>query len=170
MTIDEAPLTLLRVWREMAPEHRLAAARAFWQDDDSLPQQAEAVTYLARQLRFRPQSILGLPVDRRARQLAMLQKPPDAVIGRVLVVFHLSDRRPLLEMFLDQLGIPHAGGLITDSPAQPPSDEQLQRAVSAIRAAFDPEEVRLYLHTLAVQDPDTWGALPKYAGPAGSAT
>ncbi len=164
---DEASLTLPRVWRDMSPDDRLAAARVFWADADSIPQQAEAITYLARQLRFRPQSILGLPMERRARQLAMAQKPPDGVIGRALVVFHLGERRPMLEMFLDQLGVAHTDGLIADTLAGPPPEEQVRKAVAAIRAAFPPEAVRLYLRTLAVQDPETWGGLVRHAEPDG---
>lgn len=164
---DDVSLTLLRVWSGMSPEDRLAAAREFWADADSIPQQAEAITYLARQLRFRPQSILGLPVDRRARQLAMAQKPPDGVIGRALVVFHLGRRRPMLEMFLDQLGVPHSDGLIAETPVGPPPEETIRKAVAALRAVFPPEDVRLYLRTLAVQDPETWGGLARHAEPAG---
>lgn len=166
MPTDDAPLTLLRVWREMSPDQRAAAARSFWLDRDSLPQQAEAVTYLARQLRFRPQSILSLPVERRTRQLAMAQKPPEGVIGRALVVYHLDAQRPMLEMFLSQLGIANENGLITESLTEPPSDAQLQKAVAAVAADFSAEDVRLYWRTLAVQDPDTWGRLAAFAGSA----
>lgn len=163
MPIDEAPLTLTRVWREMTPAQRAVAAEHFWLDGDSLAQQFEAVSFLARQLRFRPQALLALPVERRTRQLAAAQKPPDAVIGRALVVYHLVTQRPMLEMFLDRLGIAHEQGVITESPAAPPAGDRLREAAAAIGAAFPADDVRLYLHTLAVQDPDTWGALASWS-------
>ena len=159
MAIDDAPLTLARVWREMTAEQRTAAARAFWLDDESLAQQAEAVTHLARHLRFRPQSVLGMAVDRKARQLAILPKPSDAVIGRALVAYHLEHQRSMLASFLDDLGIAHEDGLIVDAPVQPPSPERMSQAAAALAAAYPIDDVRLYLRTLAVQDPDTWGAL-----------
>jgi hypothetical protein len=143
----------------MTAAQRTAAARAFWMDQESLSQQAEAVTHLARHLRFRPQSVLSLSVDRKVRQLAMLPKPSDAVIGRALVAYHLEHQRPMLARFLDQLGIAHEGGLIADVPVQPLSSEQLTAAAAALVTAYPIDDVRLYLRTLAVQDPDTWDAL-----------
>ena len=159
MATDDAPLTLARLWREMTAEQRTAAARAFWLDEESLAQQAEAVTHLARHLRFRPQSVLSLGVDRKVRQLALLPKPSDAVVGRALVVYHLAHQRPMLASFLDQLGIGHEDGLIADAPVQPPSAERMSQAAAALATAYPIDDVRLYLRTLAVQDPDTWGAL-----------
>lgn len=135
------------------------AARAFWLDGDSLAQQAEAATFLARQLRFRPQSILSLPEERRTKQLALQPKPPDAVIGRVLVVYHLTAQRPMLVAFLDQLGITHEQGLIAGEFDAPPPAAAMQAAAAALAASYPPGDVRLYLGTLAVQDPDTWGGL-----------
>ncbi len=143
----------------MTPEQRAAAARAFWLDGDSLAQQAEAVTFLARQLRFRPQSILSQSDERRAKQLAMQPKPPDAVIGRALVVYHLTVQRPLLVAFLDHLAIKHENGLIAGELDAPPSAAAMEAAAAAVAAAYPAGDVRLYLGTLAVQDPDTWGGL-----------
>jgi len=143
----------------MTAEQRTAAARAFWLDKESLAQQAEAVTHLARHLRFRPQSVLSLPVDRKVRQLTMLPKPSDAVVGRALVVYHLAHQRPMLTRFLDQLGIAHDDGLIADAPVQPPSAGRMAQAAAVLAEAYPIDDVRLYLRTLAVQDPDTWGAL-----------
>ncbi len=137
----------------------MGAARAFWLDGDSLAQQAEAATFLARQLRFRPQSILSLPDERRTKQLALQPKPPDAVIGRALVVYHLAVQRPMLVAFLDTLGVPHENGLISGELEAPPSAGAIEAATAAVVAAYPPGDVRLYLGTLAVQDPDTWGGL-----------
>lgn len=159
MATEAVTLTLGRLWREMTAGQRLAAAGAFWRDGDSVAQQAEAITHLARHLHFRPQSLLGLPVERKARQLAQLQKPPEAVIGRALVVYHLAHERPMLVAFLDQLGIAHEDGLIADAPATRPSREDMVAAARALAAAYPAPAVRLYLRTLAVQDPDAWSPL-----------
>ena len=159
MATEHTELTLLRVWRDMAPEQRARVAQAFWLDGDSMPQQVEAVTFLARLLRFRPQSVLNLPVDRRTRQLAQAHRPPDSVIGRALVAYHLAEQRPMLVTFLDHLGVPHEDGLITDSASGAPAAERLTGAVEALAQAYPVQDVVLYLRTLAVQDPETWGGL-----------
>lgn len=161
---DDAPMTLARLWREMTPDQRAAASRAFWLDTESMTQQVEAVTHLAKQLRFRPQSVLGMPADRKARQMAMQGRLPDNVVGRALVVYHLVEQRPMLVAFLDHLGIPHENGLISEGVEQAPSEERLTAAVASLRAAFPPADVRLYLRTLAIQDPETWGSLAGAAG------
>jgi hypothetical protein len=152
-------LTLARVWREMTGTQRTAVSEAFWQDDDSMSQQVEVITHLARTLHFRPQSVLGLPIERKVKQMSQQSKLPDAVIGRALVAYHLAECRPMLTAFLDELGITHEDGLIADSVDQVPGVDRLQAAATALAAKFPVESVQLYLRTLAVQDPETWGAL-----------
>lgn len=164
MATEDAPLTLARLWREMTPAQRSAAAQAFWLDDDSMAQQFEAVTHLARSLHFRPQSVLSLPVERKVRQMAGQAKLPDAVIARAMVVYHLAAQRPMLVAFLDHLGIPHENGLMSDTMGDKPAAERITAAAKALMAAFPEPDVRLYLRTLAVQDPDTWGMLTGSAG------
>ncbi len=159
MATEDAPLTLARVWREMTLDQRTAVAEAFWKDDDSMTQQVEAITHLARTLHFRPQSVLGLPVERKVKQMSQQPRLPDTVIGRALVAYHLAECRPMLTAFLDELGIAHEDGLIADSVEEVPGPERLEAASVALAAKYPVEGVRLYLRTLAVQDPETWGAL-----------
>jgi hypothetical protein len=158
LAIEETPLTLARLWREMSPAQKTAAAEAFWADDESVPQQVEAVGHLARQLHFRAPSVLAMPAERKVKQLALQGRLPDNVIGRLLIVYHLTTQRPMLTAFLDALGIAHEDGLIGDS-IEKPTAEQLAAAVAQLRASFPDADVRLYLKTLAVQDPETWDTL-----------
>jgi len=155
----EAPMTPAHIWREMTAEQRLAAADALWSDSDSVPQQAEAVQAIARQLRFRPQSVLKLAPGKRARHLAVLRTVPESLASRALVVYHLTSRRPMLEAFLDSLGIAHEQGLIADGAGDAPDEARLREAATALLAAFPAADVRIYLLTLAAQDQATWGAL-----------
>jgi hypothetical protein len=156
---QEAPMTPAHIWREMTAEQRLAAADALWSDSDSAPQQAEAVQAIARQLRFRPQSVLKLTPEKRARHLAALRTVPESLASRALVVYHLTSRRPMLEVFLDSLGIAHEEGLIAEGARDAPDTSRLREAVAALLAAFPAADVRIYLLTLAAQDPATWGPL-----------
>jgi hypothetical protein len=152
-------MTPAHIWREMTAEQRLTAASALWSDSDSVPQQAEAVQAIARQLRFRPQSVLKLAPEKRARHLAALRTVPESLASRALVVYHLTSRRPMLEAFLDSLGITHEDGLIAEGEKDAPDGAKLREAAAALLAAFPPADVRIYLLTLVVQDPDTWAPL-----------
>ena len=39
----------------------------FWADDHSADQQLEAVASIATHMKFRPRSVVGLPLDKKAR-------------------------------------------------------------------------------------------------------
>jgi hypothetical protein len=151
-----------RLWREMPPEKRVAAALAFWRDTDSpdiAVQHAEAIGLLARRLNFRVRSLQGLPVERRARHLAQVGEVTDAVATRALIAYHFETQRALMAAFLDALGLEHDNGLITAEDVSAPPSSALASAVQAVRAAFPPEDVDLYLRTLAALDGDTWNGL-----------
>ena len=142
----------------MTPENRLAAAEAFWRDDESEAgmQHAEAVVSIARRLNFRPKSVQALPVERRAKHLAHLPEISDGIATRALIAYHFSARRDLMSAFLDALGIAHENGLIQDESVTPPSRDKLVEAISHVRRTFAPADVNLYLQTLAALDGDTW--------------
>ena len=159
MSEHDAPMTPAHIWREMTAEQRLAAAGALWSDPDSVHQQVEAVQAIARQLHFRPQSVLKLAPEKRARHLAALRIVPESLASRALVVYHLAAQRPMLEAFLDALGIPHENGLIAEGAKDAPGESKLREAAAVLLAAFPAADVRIYLFTLAAQDPATWGPL-----------
>ena len=143
----------------MPPDKRVLAAEAFWRDEDSPDiqvQKMEAVAVLARRLNFRTRSIQALPVERRARQLAQMNDMADGIATRALVAYHFRNCRPLMGAFLDALGIAHEDGLITEEDIQAPDHGRLAAAVSTVKTSFDPNDVELYLRTLAVLDGDTW--------------
>ncbi len=134
-------------------------ATAFWSDTQSTDvqvQHAEATAALAKRLNFRVKSVRALPVDTRARYLAQTSEVSDTVAMRALVAYHMAEERPLMASFLDALGIAHAQGVITADQVDPPSAEQVSKAVSAIRASYPVEAVDLYLRTLVAVDADTW--------------
>ena len=142
----------------MTPETRLAAADAFWRDDqaESGMQHVEAVVAIARRLNFRPKSVQGLPLERRVKHLAHMPEVSDAIATRALIAYHFSARRDLMSAFLDALGITHENGLIQDESVTPPSRDKLVTAISHVRRTFAPADVSLYVHTLASLDGDTW--------------
>lgn len=146
----------------MNADTRTAAALAFWRDTESpeiAAQHAEAIVALARRLNFRPKSLQALPAERRARFLSQMADVSDPIATRALIAFHFSDRRPLMAAFLDALGIAHDQGLITAEELAAPSVDSLKAAVTAVSSSFAPQDVDLYLRTLAALDGDTWGNL-----------
>ena len=143
----------------MTPERRLEAARAFWQDEQSMAEQAEVVGAIARQINFRAKSVMALPVDKKVHYLIRMSRITEPVAARLLVSYHLSSQRPMMGAFLDALGIGHENGLISDEPVKVPDAERVLEAARSIAAAYPADAVQLYFRTLLVQDPETWGAL-----------
>ena len=156
--MTETTLTPTRLWKKMTAAQRLAAAEAFWRDEEATDDQIQAVLLIAQQKKFRPKSVVALDVDRKARHLASVVNLPEALAARALIQYHLALQRPMMSAFLDQLGIKHENGLIQEEQVQPDA-AKLPEAVAALRAGYPAEDVTLYLDTLLCQDPQTWGAL-----------
>ncbi|HZR26844.1 MAG TPA: hypothetical protein VFA59_24835 [Vicinamibacterales bacterium] len=157
-------LTPSRLWKRMTADQRQRAARAFWSDEEAEADQLQAVMLIAQQKKFRPKTVNGLDLDRKARHLASLPSLPDALAARALVLYHLAEQRPMMGAFLDALGIAHENGLIQEDSVKPDS-EKIAPAAAALGTQFPADDVRLYLETLLCQDPETWGALePIVAG------
>jgi len=143
----------------MPLDKRIAAAEAFWQDENGLEQQAEAVVAIARKLKFRPKSVQQEPIERRAKQLAHLGEVSETIATRALIAYHLAAERPMMGAFLDAMGIAHEDGLITAEDMPAPAPEKISAAAASLSAKFSADAVALYLNTLLTQDPDTWSAL-----------
>ena len=142
----------------MTLAQRVAASASFWNDEETVNDQIQAVMIIAQQKHFRPKSIVALDVDRKARHLASVSNLPEALAARALIVYHLTEQRPMMSAFLDALGIPHEDGVIKDDRVAF-DGSKLAPAVAAIVAQYPAQDVVLYLNTLVCQDPDTWRAL-----------
>ncbi len=114
---------------------------------------------IAQQKKFRPKTVIGLDLDRKARHLAGLVSLPDALAARTLVVYHLAEQRAMMGAFLDALGIAHEDGLIQEDDVKPDPEKLATAAAGDRRQRIRREDVALYLNTLLCQDPQTWGGL-----------
>jgi len=148
-----------KLWRLMPPDLRLAAATAFWTDDQAALERAEAVALIARHIKFRPKSVLALSVDRKAKHLAGLAQVSDLLAARLLVSYHLEHQRPMMGRFLDLLGIAHEEGLIADESPAAPEASTLDTAVTELTKEYPAVDVSRYFWTLLWQDSETWGGL-----------
>jgi hypothetical protein len=151
--------TATRLWKHLPPEERLAATQAFFKETP--PELAGvALGALVKARHMRPQAARKLPADAQARILASVLDPGEPLAQGLLVALHLGERRPLLAAFLDELGLPHEGGLLKEEADQlPPVSEERARAAIAALGAYPTPQVRTYLNTLWIQDPERWSAL-----------
>ena len=156
--MTETTLTPSRLWKQLTPEQRTRAARAFWEDPEATDDQLQAALLIAQQKKFRPKTVVGLDIDRKTRHLATLGTVPDQIAARTLVVYHLAEQRPMMGAFLDALGIAHENGLIQEDSAKP-EPAKIAPAAAELTKQVPAGDVRLYLTTLVCQDSETWGSL-----------
>ncbi len=155
--------TATRLWKHLPQEERLAAATAFFAETP--PElTGTAIGALARARNLRPQAARALAPDAQARVLATVLDPGEPLAQGLLVSLHLEGRRPLLRAFLDALSLPHEDGVLKEEgdAAAPVTPEQARAGVGAL-ASFPAGQVRTYLNTLWLQDPERWGALEAVA-------
>jgi hypothetical protein len=148
-----------QLWKQLSPERKQEAAEAFWSDRNASVEHAEAIVGIAQRIKFRPKSVIALPVEKKAKHLVAAGAVSELVAARLLVAYHLAHQRPMMAAFLDALGVAHEEGLINDEDMEAPADERLAQAVKTLEEKFPAADVALYLSTLWWQDPDTWGAL-----------
>jgi hypothetical protein len=148
-----------QLWKDLPLERRQQAAEAFWRDEHAGAEQAEVLAMIAQKIKFRPKSVIALPVEKKARYLTTLAGVSEMVAARLLVAYHLEHQRPMMGSFLDALKITHDNGLIADEELAPPASELLTEAAAHLATLYPAQDVRAYLTTLVWQDPETWGAL-----------
>jgi hypothetical protein len=148
-----------RMWRQMPSELRTSAATAFWADEQAALEHAEAVALIARQIKFRPKSVVSLPLDKKAKHLAGLAQVSDLLAARLVIAYHLEHQRPMMGSFLDLLGIAHEDGLIKEDDPKAPDAATLDKAVQQLAATYPKTDVARYFWALIWQDPETWAGL-----------
>src|SRR4030095_7862402 len=132
-----------RLWKTMSAEQRIAAADAFWNEDqaDIQLQHMEAIVAIARRLNFRPKSVQALPLERKTRMLAQMSDVSDSIATRALISYHFRTKRDLMGAFLDAVGITHETGMIAEESVSPPPSDKLASAIKQVRNTFPPGDV-----------------------------
>ena len=152
--------TAARLWKRLGREERNAAAASFWKET---PPEVTgmALAALVKARHMRPQVARALPPEEQARALASVLDVGEPVASSLLVALHLGERRPMLATFLDAAGLAHENGLLKDEAEEGAvTKDAAGKGVAALRAAgHTPEQVRAYLNTLWLQDPDRWKVL-----------
>src|SRR5262245_33793745 len=130
-----------QLWKQLSADRRIQAADAFWRDEHAGAEQAEAIAVIAQRIRFRPKSVVALPVEKKAKYLAAQPGVSELVAARLLVAYHLHHQRPMMGSFLDALGIEHENGLIANEEVQPPAADTLRAAAGTLAASYPAEDV-----------------------------
>jgi len=154
----DTTLSPSRLWKRMNRTQRLAAARAFWNDQEAADDQVQAAVLIAQQKKFRPKTVFGLDLERKTHHLASLVTLPEQIAARTLIAYHLAEHRAMMGAFLDELGLAHENGLIQADDIVPDASK-VAPAATKLAQQFQPEDVGIYLSTLLCQDPEVWGAL-----------
>ncbi|TDI50805.1 MAG: hypothetical protein E2P01_00540 [Acidobacteria bacterium] len=157
--LDLDQLSPAGLWSQLDDTTREEAVRSVYSDGPG-GGKLEADLAIANALRFRPDAVKQLPLERRVRYLLKTVHIDDSLASTILLALHLGERAEILQTFLDELGIPQTGGLIDEGhDLQPPDAEALTRAAASICARFDASQADLYLAALVALDPVTWGGL-----------
>ena len=151
--------TAVRVWKRLGREDKIAAAARFF-EEPAQEVYASAVGAIIKARHLRPQVARSMPPEEQGRALAGVLDPGEPVAAALLVALHLGARREMLRVFLDALALPHEDGILKDEADAVALDESKLRAgAEALKTRFSAEEIRTYLNTLWLQDPDRWDGL-----------
>lgn len=150
-------ITLSRLWKALAPAEREAALQSLASDKESRPQFLQLAMSLPRYRAFRPQAVARLKDAEVVSALASASQVPGELIQTALIRLHLPGRAPMLDAFLEALGIPHENGLIKEGVTVAlPDGDRITAAIAGLVRQFPAREVTIYLLTLAAIDPPTW--------------
>ena len=110
---------------------------------------------VAKAMRFRPQAIRKLPMERRARKAReiILARKNAELAYEFLGAYLMKSSKELVTGFLDATGVPHEDGMIEDL-SRLPDRATLDEAVRTLDEKHGAEDVTLYLALCAQQWPE----------------
>ena len=146
----------LAVWALMTDDEKKLASAALWSNADRESRMAIEMA-LAKEMKFRPQSVRRLSAEQAAPRLARLaEELPEAAFFQFLFHLHMVERRELMVEYLDAVGLPHKEGVL-DLPddAEAPTAEASAGPARELVAKHG-REALVYLGTLVVADAAYW--------------
>ena len=123
----------------------------------------EALAKSAAAFRMRPEALRQQPLSRQAATIrrALTQVTQQDLGSHILIDWLGKTQKPMLAQFLDELGIEHEDGMVKEGIGPEPAPATLAAAIANLRAAFPPENVRVYLQAFSVITADGWAQLPE---------
>jgi len=116
---------------------------------------------VAKLLRFRPQAIRKIPLEKRARVARswISEKHNAELCYELFGTYLVRTRKELVTGFLDATGVPHEEGMIEDIDVARPDPAKVPAALEELDGRFAPDDVTLYLALCAEQ----WPGVPELA-------
>lgn len=114
---------------------------------------------VARALKFRPQAIKKLPLEKRASHARriLLRDANAELCYELFGTYLMRGKKELVTGFLDATDVPHEDGMLSDTE-RTPDPAKLGAAVAALDGKFEPDDVTLYL-AMCVEQWPALGAL-----------
>lgn len=111
---------------------------------------------VAKAMKFRPQAIKKLPMERRAKKArSIIEARRNAELCYELFGTYLvRTKKELVTGFLDATGVEHEDGMIQNVNTSAPKNEKIAEAVKELDTKHDPDDVTLYLAIAAEQWPE----------------
>jgi hypothetical protein len=110
---------------------------------------------VAAQLKFRPQAIRKVPMEKRAKRARslLISRGRAELCYDFFGTYLLQNHRGLVTGFLDATGVEHDEGMLATLETNRPDAEKIPAAVKQLDEEFEPEDVTLYLALCAEQWP-----------------
>ena len=120
---------------------------------------------VAKALKFRPQAIKKLPIQKRAQHAKriLLRNNNAELCYELFGTYLMRDRKELVTGFLEATDVPHEDGMLEDTD-KAPDPTKLGPAIQELDGKFEPDDVTLYLALAVEQWPqsselkDVWEA------------
>ena len=155
----KSEMNVARLWPRLDQDTRVLAATSLYRHDfeDEGALQAKADARAAAVMKFRLSAVRKVPVERRARSLALTRQLDPELVASMLTALHFETRSEMMVAFLDTLGIEHKNGLISPEHGVLVTDaDRLSGAIDGLFSKYPREQVELYLVVLYLGDPESW--------------
>src|SRR5258705_4464886 len=138
--------TIRKLWKALTPEERAQGITAALDDDENGWFKPTTRGSVAGALKFRPQTVATWPKQKLVSEAARLPLDDVQLLSAYIVDLHLGHRRPMMAVFLDQLGIANENGRIDSETTEvgPQDAERVRKAADAVAATFPADEVVTY--------------------------
>ena len=150
-------------------ERREKFAAIIWTDEEIKEHHDFICRTLARDMRFRPQSIRNLPLKTRIQYLSRRLHLSDLekIFKKGLITYHFAEQRSLMKDFLDACGIENDNGNISNKDYTVPALEKVRSSRDGLASKYSKEDIYIYLTTAGLSmDPwrdVLWTAMEEWA-------
>lgn len=114
---------------------------------------------VAKALKFRPQAIRRLPMEKRAKtaKAILLRGSNSELCYELFASYLIKNAKDLVTDFLDATGVEHEDGMVNSVQNDKPDPAKVANAVSELDKKYEPKDVTLYLSLAAEQ----WPSVPE---------